>query len=110
MKKYIGFLLLLLFITGVNISVAREHDDHWVPDVKEAMPEVVEETQPKEKKKSKKKTKWGNVPDTILEKNILDNINNKAVFVRYCGEECIKYLNERLDELEELEELANRHL
>ncbi len=44
MKRYIGFLLLLLFITGVNISVARQHDDHWVPDVKEAMPEVVEET------------------------------------------------------------------
>ena len=34
MKKYIGFLFLLLFITGVNISVAREHDDHWVPDVR----------------------------------------------------------------------------
>ena len=43
MKKYIGFLLLLLFITGVNISIAREHDDRGGPDVREdAMPPVEE--------------------------------------------------------------------
>ena len=45
MKKYIGFLLILLFITGVNISTAKEHGDHSGPDVREdAMPEVTEET------------------------------------------------------------------
>jgi coenzyme F420-reducing hydrogenase gamma subunit len=42
MKNYIGFLTLLLFITGVNFSMARDHDSE--PDIKEAMPEVVEET------------------------------------------------------------------
>jgi hypothetical protein len=44
-KNYIGFLILLLFITGVNISTARDHDnDHSDrgPDVKEAMPPAEE--------------------------------------------------------------------
>ena len=26
LKHYIGFLILLLFITGANISIARDHD------------------------------------------------------------------------------------
>lgn len=40
-KNYIGCLILLLFITGTNIGMARDHDnDHndRGPDVKEAMP------------------------------------------------------------------------
>ena len=42
-KHYIGFLVLLLFITGVNISTAKEHGDHSGPDVREdAMPQVEE--------------------------------------------------------------------
>ncbi len=43
-KNYIGFLILLLFITGANFSMARDHDGE--PDIKEAMPEVVEEIKP----------------------------------------------------------------
>ena len=35
-KNYIGFLILLLFITGSNISTARNHDSE--PDVKETKP------------------------------------------------------------------------
>jgi hypothetical protein len=45
-KNYIGCLILLLFITGTNISMARDHDnDHSDrgPDVKEAMPLPVPE-------------------------------------------------------------------
>ena len=36
-KNYIGFLILLVFITGANFSIARDHDP-IIPDVKEAMP------------------------------------------------------------------------
>ena len=39
-KHYIGFLILLVFITGANFSMARDHDadTHGGPDIKEAMP------------------------------------------------------------------------
>ena len=39
-KHYIGFLILLVFITGANFSIARDHDP-IIPDVKEAMPAPV---------------------------------------------------------------------
>jgi hypothetical protein len=45
-KNYIGCLILLLFITGVNISIARDHNNDYgdrMPDVKEAMPLPVPE-------------------------------------------------------------------
>jgi hypothetical protein len=45
-KNYIGFLILLLFITGTNISLARDHNNDYSnggPDVKEAMPLPVPE-------------------------------------------------------------------
>ena len=41
-KHYIGFLILLVFITGANFSIARDHDTD-VPDIKEAMPALVPE-------------------------------------------------------------------
>ena len=43
MKKYIGFLLLLLFITGINISVAKQHDDReeTIPEVSDGTPERI---------------------------------------------------------------------
>ena len=43
LKHYIGCLILLLFITGTNFSMARDHDTdgHGGPDIKEAMPETV---------------------------------------------------------------------
>jgi hypothetical protein len=40
-KNYIGCLILLLFITGTNISMAKDHDNDYIdrgPDVKETMP------------------------------------------------------------------------
>ena len=53
-----------------------------------------------EKKKQSKKKKWGPIPDSILSSVILKDGNP----VKYCGDNCINHLNERLVDMEGLKD------
>jgi hypothetical protein len=51
---------------------------------------------PKKKKKKSKKKKWGPIPDSVMSSATLKDGKS----VKYCGDNCLNHLNERLAEIE----------